>query len=173
MFCHQCMASQLYFIPNPPKNDILKVIEYSFAEKSYKLQTRLPYYGISQKYGKAVILLEDDVKGLYYYYDGDDRLNNYILKQFKKLNLSYTPVNTALKDSFDNMAQEKVFGIKKSYNFDNNTTNYQVQTNSQQNTQQASRTNYQPPTSYQNTYQPNYQQNYQPDLSSQSQNVLQ
>lgn len=162
MFCHQCMASQLYFISNPSKNDILKIIEYAFADKSYTLQTRLPYYGISKKYGKAVILLEDDVKGLYYYYDGDERLNNYILKQFNKKSFSYTPVNTALKDSFDNMAQEKVFGIRKNYDFDNNNTanyqpqsTYQPQTTYQQDYQQTSRTNYQPPS---NQVQAAYQQ---------------
>lgn len=169
MFCHQCMASQLYFIPNTSRNDILKIVENAFYTKSYTLNSKLPYYGTSKKYGTAIILLEEDIAGLYYYYDGNEKLNNYILKQFNKMKFSYTPVNTALKDSFDNMAQEKVFGIKKSYNFSNNTTTYQSQINNKQNIQQASRTNYQPETSSQNTY----QQNYQPNLSYQSQNVLQ
>jgi hypothetical protein len=111
------MASQLYFIANPSTNDIKSLVENVYESKSYSLTKRNPYYGTNQKNEYAVVILQEDVAGLYYYFDGDEKFNKQVLKNLKKKKYTFTEINTKLKDSFDNIASEKVFGRKTEYVF--------------------------------------------------------
>lgn len=122
IFCQNgVLASSLYLINNPSKSTVAEIIENAFASKSYTLSKINPYYGISRKNSNkfAIVLLQEDITGLYYYFDGDTAVNNTILKGLKKKNFQYDEINTKLKDSFDNMAAEQVFGKKTEYVFNN------------------------------------------------------
>ena len=136
LFAQYCMASELYFVQNVIKNDILNIIETSFVKNKYSIQKFNPYLAVSQKNPneKVIIIVQDDTNGLYYYYDGNTKLNSNILSSLRKKKYVYSMVNTKLKDSFDNIAKESILGQKITYDFETNSiNNIEIQNTAQDN----------------------------------------
>lgn len=122
MSANACFAvSHLYFVRNTSKTTIKPLVEKSFASKKYMLSKSDPYYGITtNNKNSAVVVLQSSGVNLFYYFDGDNNsLNNAILKEFNKLNLSYDEsFNSTYLSTFTTKAQNVRANKTSKYTFE-------------------------------------------------------
>ncbi|MBQ9688362.1 hypothetical protein IJV79_01855 [bacterium] len=113
-----CGASELYFVQKSTEADMQAIVEKAFDKKNIELTKKNPYYGTGSRERFGVVVLQSDSNGVYCYFDGDERLNKELLKQIKKRDFEYSIVMGDLKSSFVKIADEKIFGKKTQYSFD-------------------------------------------------------
>lgn len=122
MSTNACFAvSHLYFVRNTSKSTIKPLVEKSFASKKYLLSKSDPYYGITtNNKNTAVVVLQTSGVNMFYYFDGDNNsLNNSILKEFNKLNLSYDEsFNSTYLATFATKAQNVRANKTSKYTFE-------------------------------------------------------
>lgn len=122
MSANACFAvSHLYFVRNTSKNTVKPLVEKSFTSKKYSISKYDPYLGTTQNNKKdAVVVLQTSGANMFYYFDGDSNaLNNAILKEFNKLNLSYDEsFNTTYLSTIATKAQNVRANLSSKYTFE-------------------------------------------------------
>ena len=139
-----CFAfSELYYIKNVKKDDMIKQAEDILAEKEYSIKNKNSVYSVyavssknPEKY--ASIVLQQSGQNLFYYFDSDKsgkKLNKLFLKNLKKQDIVYEQSeNETHLTNFANIVQKTKTGETKTYSFEQPSKNISTITPSVKNT---------------------------------------
>ena len=142
-----CFAfSELYYINNANVENLKPIITDGYSSYNYRLSKYDPYYGISRKDSSeyAVVILQQNGQGAMYYYqsNSDKKLNRYILRQFRRNDISYElSLNSNTLGVYDRLAQDVMTGTLNTttrYTFEEPQQTYTFSANNNQTTTETS-----------------------------------